>query len=302
MLSRRSYLTGLGSLGSVLGLVGCLGDEPTATETATGSSTETPTPASQSFGNEATVGEIAVTPLMAHPQSSFLYISNVDWADVKRLEDEWLVFVKLFVSGESENPPPWDSFRLVAGDDSFPAVETVDEAPLDQLSADDAVDTGPYWDRDGSTGWVAFVVPTEFDSASDLTFRVDHEGDTAQWSLPEKVTDHVASTHPTFEVVSFDTPKRVLLSDTADVTVTVENTSDVDGVFRGCVNTSGLYAFYEIELATEAGSEATWTEELRPADYAPDASTFGLYLRTTSGDEKRTIDVDEQDETSADGA
>lgn len=290
MPSRRSYLAGLGSLGCGLGLGGCLADEPAATET-TRPSTQTTTPGARSFGSEATVGETTLMPSKVNSQSSFVWVAD-DWADVLRLDDQWVAFVTLSVGGDSEAAPLRDAFSLVTDDTSFVARDRLGEAPVGLVSPDEAVAASPYDPTDRWDEWLAFTVPVGFESASDLRLRLEHDGDTAQWSLPSEVTARLAGPRPTFEVTSFDAPERVSASKTAEVTVTARNTSDVHGVFRGCVNTTGMYSFASIERPLEAGAETTWTETLQASRYAPGGGTFACNLRTAGDDEQeRTIEV-----------
>jgi hypothetical protein len=92
----------------------------------------------------------------------------------------------------------------------------------------------------------------------------------------------------------------VSASATAEVSVTARNTSDVDGIFRGCVNTTGMYSFFGVGLPVEAGAEATWTERLRVSNYASDGGAFACNLRTAGEEEQeRTIEV-VADETTTD--
>jgi hypothetical protein len=288
MPSRRSYLAGLGSLGCGFSLAGCLGDEPAATETTR---SPTPTPEVRSFGNEATVGGATMTPSAVHPQSSFVWVAD-DWADVLRLGDQWVAFVRLSVGGDPEAAPPRGAFSLVADDTSFVARERLGEAPVGLVSPDEAVAASPYDPTDRSEGWLAFTVPSGFESASDLRLWLEHDGDTAQWSVPSEATARLAGPRPTFEVTSFDVPERVSSSETAEVTVTARNTGDVHGVFRGCVNTTGMYSFSSIERPLEVGAETTWTETLQASHYAPGGGTFTCNLRTAGDDEReRAVEV-----------
>jgi hypothetical protein len=112
--------------------------------------------------------------LNVHPQSSVRWISNVDWGDVVQLDDEWLVFVSLSVSGDPEAAPPQDAFSLIAGDTSFVARERLGEARLFLVLPDSTVRGRPYDPTDRPERWLAFTVPAEFDSAPELALQAEH--------------------------------------------------------------------------------------------------------------------------------
>ncbi|AFK18157.1 hypothetical protein E6P09_05175 [Haloferax mediterranei ATCC 33500] len=141
MPSRRDYLAGIGGgLGSVFGLSGCLRR----------SGFEAPEPLS--FGEEATVGDVTVTPRRAHPQASFFHIANVDWGAIEQLDSEWVVFVSVSVRAESGARPASESFRLVAADEKFAPREQVGDAPLYNIYPDDRMAHNAYPPDSGEIG------------------------------------------------------------------------------------------------------------------------------------------------------
>ncbi|MFC7204632.1 hypothetical protein ACFQJC_14020 [Haloferax namakaokahaiae] len=298
MPSRRQYLkAGVGLVG--VGLAGCLSgsespDAETETEDDSTATTATETPAIEGlpFGTETTVNGVTITPETVHPQASVFYISNVDWGDIERLDDEWVVFVSLSVRAASGSPPEKDSFRLVAGDEEFAPQDPVGDAPLNVVRPGGGITASPYSTEEDGGGLLAFAVPEAIDSASDLRLQYDDGDAIAHWSLPDDTKARIAGPRPTFELVTYDGPAQVPEGEVAELTITVRNTSSVDGVFRGSLNTTGLYAFHELSLPLEAGAEETVTHPLPVNNFVGEPnSSFSCNLRTGESEYEHSIEV-----------
>ncbi|ELZ94822.1 hypothetical protein C440_07097 [Haloferax mucosum ATCC BAA-1512] len=279
MPSRRDYLAGIGGgLGSAVGLAGCLGR------------TDSGVAGPLSFGEEATVGDAVVTPRWVHPQASIFYVSNVDWGAIERLDDEWVVFVNVSAESDSGTPPEKESFRLLAGDDDFAPRENVGNAALHAIQPDTATVSDAYPPASGKRGWLAFTVPAEYEFATELRLQFEHGGSGVSWSLSTDTTERIAGPHPTFELVSFEGPNRIPIDEAAELTITVRNTSSTDGVFRVCLNMTGMYSFNEFSFPVEAGAEATATHQLDVSDYVSEPnSTFSCTLRTAETERRISI-------------
>ncbi|WP_410765709.1 hypothetical protein [Haloferax sp. DFSO60] len=280
MPSRRQYLARTGAgLGAALGLAGCLGELPQSDREPL------------AFGEEATTGNVTVTPAKGHPQASIFYVSNVDHASIERLDDEWVVFVSVFARSESGAPPSRDAFRLVAGDDEFTPLQKVGDAPLRTISPDERIVSNEYSPESGGGGWIAFTVPEEYESASDLELQFGSDEPVVHWNLPDDAKERIAGPRPTFEVVSFDVPEQVSRGEETELVVTARNMGPVDGLFRGCINTTGMYAFYEVLLPLEVGAEAATAKRL-PSIYTREpGAKFSCELKTGADNHRQTVEV-----------
>jgi hypothetical protein len=279
MASRRQYLKASVGLGATLGVAGCLGELPQSDREPL------------AFGEEATTGGVTVAPTKVHPQASVFYVSNVDHASIERLSDEWAVFVSLRTRVESRPLPAKDSFRLVAGDGEFVPQDSLGDASLNLVRPDSDINLSPYSAEQKGGGLLAFAVPEEYESASDLELQFDANGTVIRWNLPDEAKERIARFRPTFEVASFDVPAEVTRGEETELTVTARNTGPVDGVFRGCINTTGIYAFHEVLLPLEVGAEVTTTNRL-PSIYAREPGTkFSCELQTGADNHRQTVEV-----------
>lgn len=284
MPSRRDYLAGFGGSLGTFGLAGCLGTNPPM-QSARETRTPTPPPEPHAFGERVILGAMGVTPQVVQVQESFHRALNGSWGAVERVEDHWVVFVELAVDTPETASIPLDSIRLVAGDDVFVARETFADVPAREVYLDHLISPGlPYDPNSNRTGWVGFVVPSEYSSSNDLTLQIEYDGDVVAWTLPSTDVNRLSDPLPRFELVSFEGPGTAPLDGTVELEITAKNVASVDGVFRACVNTTGpseVRRPHRRRMPLDAGAEATTTVQLTASTYVSEVgSTFECYLRT----------------------
>lgn len=294
MPSRRDYLAGFGGSLASLGVAGCLGAGP-PTQSARETATPTPPPDPNAFDERVILGSVGVTPQIAQVQGSFHRVLNRSWGAVERVEGHWVVFVELAVDTPETASIPLDSIQLVSGDDRFVARETFAGIAARDVYLDHLIGPKLPYAETNRTGWVGFVVPSEYPGSDDFTLQIEYDGDTVEWTLPSTDTTRLSDPLPTFELVSFDGPETVPLTGTAELEITAKNSSAVDGVFRASVNTtgpSGVRRPHRRRVPIEAGGEVTTTVQLTPSTYTPEAGTaFECYLRTASSGRSLVISV-----------
>jgi hypothetical protein len=294
MPSRRDYLAGLaGSLGS-LGLGGCLGASP-PTHSARETKTSTPPPDPHAFDERVILGSVGVTPRVVQVQESFHRVLNDSWGAVERVEGHWVVFVELAVDTPETASIPLDSIRLVSGDDRFVARETFAGIAARDVYLDHLISPKLPYAETNRSGWVGFVVPSEYPDSDDFTLQIEYNGEIVRWTLPSTDTTRLSDPLPAFVLVSFDGPETAPLAGTVELEITAKNSSAVDGIFRACVNTTGpsrVRRPHRRRVPIEAGDEATTTVQLTPSTYAPEPGTaFECYLRTASSGRRLGISV-----------
>ncbi|WP_410765710.1 twin-arginine translocation signal domain-containing protein [Haloferax sp. DFSO60] len=307
MPSRRQFLKASAGLGATLGFAGCLSslspsqdgdvDENETTETAT----KTPSVEGLPFGAETTINGVTVTPKNVHPQATLFYSKYDDPYEhddpyaLERLGDEWVVFVNINAYADSGPTPPRDAFELVAGDETFAALESVADTPLERLIPDEAITTDAYDATPKVTGWLVFTVPVAFDSASDLSLQFTQDETVVKWDLPADAKARIGSERPTFELDAFDVPEQVVRGNATEVSLSVRNTASVDGVFRAVVRMTNGEPHRDsrkrVELPIEASTEATATVELDSSKYSGSRSTETCYLQAVGIERERTVEV-----------
>ncbi|WP_416838580.1 hypothetical protein [Haloferax sp. DFSO52] len=297
MPSRRSYLAGFGGSLGTLGLAGCIGARP-PTQSVRETRTPTPRPEPHAFGERVILGSVGVTPQVVQVQESFHRVLNSSWGAVEHVEGHWVVFVELAVDTPETASIPLDSIRLVAGDDVFVAREIFADVPAREVYLDHLISPQlPYDPNSNRTGWVGFVVPSEYSGSDDATLHIESDGDIVEWTLPSADVNRLSDPLPRFELVSFDAPRTVPFDGTVEVEITAKNVGSVDGVFRACVNTNGPIDTRRPRrrrVPLDAGTEATTTVELRASNYVSEVGdSFECYLSTAGFGRSLSISVGE---------
>ncbi|KAB1197309.1 MULTISPECIES: hypothetical protein [Haloferax] len=295
MPSRRDYLASFGGGLGTLGLAGCLDAGP-PTQSARETRTPTPPPEPHAFGERAILGSVGVAPQVVQVQESFHRVLNSSWGAVERVEDHWVVFVELAVDTPETASIPVDSIRLVAGDEVFVAQEAFADVPARDVYLDHLISPQLPYDPDSNrTGWVGFVVPSEYSTPDDVTLQIHYGGDVVAWTLPSASAGRLSDPLPTFELVSFDGPETTPTDGTVELKITATNDSAVAGVFRACVNTTGPTGVrrpHRRRVPLDAGAEATTTVELTTSNYTTESeTTFECYLRTADVGRSLSISV-----------
>ncbi|QCJ47118.1 hypothetical protein [Haloprofundus sp. MHR1] len=224
--------------------------------------TESATPVQElRVGETADIDGASATVSAIDTQES-VYVTRTDWMDVLTAHPARFVFAS--VTAETESEFPVSRFSLV--DDDGHTSEYTDFGSRPGYSI--VPDSEPHQslDADGSEGWIGFSLPAPYDGDG-LRLTLTAGNETATWELPEKLVKTLRTPLPTFEYVEVEIPEGASLDDSFEVSVTVRNTSDVDGTFRGSPNVNEML-YGPFSLSVPAGTEETWTTEIRTSEYA----------------------------------
>lgn len=237
MPSRRSYLAGVATLLS--GFAGCTNrsansptptaspTEPTGTEpngSPSGTATPPPEEAQRTLGGDT----IAVTDIVA--RKAVTYESTMGSGGVLAADGRQYVVATV----HSETELRLDSFSLATADDSWTAGLPNTRGAMNYAVAGQGQgEVGSPIGGDDPK-FVAFVVPSPLDAADPL-IRLEHGGDTAEWSLPDEAVDTLSAPEPRFELDSLTAPDSIEQGEEMTVELTATNTSDTAGRFLAAV-------------------------------------------------------------------
>ncbi|WP_458189292.1 hypothetical protein [Haladaptatus sp. NG-WS-4] len=275
---------------SALALSGCAstaidGDEagPTSptqtttstTETATPTGTPTKTLADESverLGVESitTRDGLTLTVSDCWVQHSIIYANVPDALTVASHEGTQFVFA--LVSADNDLPPPRSEFAVSLGGTDYWAKSEFEGELLESVDSDRDVDYYQTRDEDWESyghGWLLFEIPD--DPRGEMTIRWHGHDADASWSLTDERVAALTAPRPQFEVVEFDAPERVV-STPFELSLTVRNVGEGDGVFRGVLNQRGVAVLAWFTLPVPAGETRTWRY-----DYRHDAERLALH-------------------------
>lgn len=280
---------------ALVGTAGCTGGLDDAAEDEASSSTTSGTTrtTAEEPPTDRTTDETATTltePLLAvedvQIQSSFFYNNYPDAAAVAARKGTQFVFVELQLVGSLEYLPSPNKIALTADDRRFEGTL----APGSSDGAWELRDRGQAYDTEPiQSGWVAFEVPAPLD-AEQIALTYESGGRTFSESLDSETVEALARPPAEFEVVAFDFPESIRSGESFEVSVVVENTSEVEGVFRAVLNQSRpSYTYHIIELAVPASERREWT---RSSDWnVGDAEQARFTLLTPLGKRDATVEV-----------
>ncbi|WP_137286830.1 DUF4352 domain-containing protein [Halorussus salinisoli] len=272
---------------AIAGLAGCVGglrdgdDEPNETETTRRRPSETTTVDRNRSSTGTPPGEpSAVEFVPVGVQSSFFYLTTPDSMDVEAVEGTQFVFVEVYP--QTDSPPPSD-FSLVADGRHFWGTL----APGEVGGPNRLSELGPGYRADETgSGWVAFEVPNPLDAEEvELAYRGRSQ------RVDETILADLRAPPADFEVVSFDAPEQVVHDESFEVSLTVENVGESDGVFRASLNQAGaMYSPNRAEIRVPAGErrERAWTF----GEYLPSGTGRArFHLRSADTDREAVIEV-----------
>lgn len=279
--NRRALLrTGVLAVGGLAGCIGGLGEGPA--ETTSERRTATGDDSSATVGTDEptdTSGPSAVEFVPVGVQSSFFYCPSPDSVAVVTAEETQFAFVE--VRPQTDSPPPSD-FSLVADGRRFWGTL----APGDIAGPHRVYERGSgYHSGETDPGWVAFEVPNPLD-ADDIALAYQDRRESVEADLAGDLREPPAE----FSPVSFDAPETVAHDETFEVSLTVENVGESDGIFRACLNQlSPAYAPHPAELSVPVGErrEYTWSFGDRIS-----AETDEIGLRLELPDDRRRTSVE----------
>jgi hypothetical protein len=271
MVSRRSYLTTL----AVVGLAGCVGN-PSGSAIKSSSETAT-TPSSTPSRPELTIEAAAV-------QYSYRYGYNADEVRI-RVPDGQFVMVTVDAS-EVEQAIDREAFSLVTSEEQYDEI-TIDyeypqglDVPGDlYMDKREGIETKPR-------GWIAFDVPAQLDREPSL--RVETDTGSWEWELD---TGRATAPPPAWDWTA-SAPETVTVGEPVDITVTVENTGDGHGKFRGAVQYSfPLYAFKSFDNVLDPGESGESVVSIR-TDNADPGDVLTYVVRTPTGTSEVSVAVE----------
>lgn len=300
--SRRALLqTGAFALVGAAGCTGNLGDDAPGNGTSESTTEETTRAPEQSAAEEATEGAAETTTTTVEPlvalddvqvQSSFFYRTHPDAAAVAAREGTQFVFADLQLVGSIADLPVPDEIALVAADRRFEGTVAPGstDGPWELTGRGEAYATEP-----ARSGWIAFEVPDPL-SAEQIALSYESDGRAFSESLDTETTEALARPPAEFEIAGFEFPESIRQGGSFEVSVAVENTSEVDGIFRAVLNQSHpLYGYRTIELDVPANERREWS---RRSDWSVhDAERADFTLLTP--DKKREATVEVVSETTA---
>jgi hypothetical protein len=284
MPSRRRYLALLGA--GLAATAGCLSDgdggatdtQPTDTTRQTTDTTVPPTTTHGTTRGPGTtedpveglsvsdVGVVKAGAYYAWPYSTEVYAPAGKQ------------FVVASVTMPDGRQAPGFSFRA-AGETYQPGIDGVDSPGWSGSTFAGREGGLVAGDHEGS-GFLAFTVPSPLEAENP---RVRLDAEDRAWSLPDAASKRLASPSPSFRLDSFEAPDSVDRPHTFDVSLTVTNTSDVDGRFVAGLHwpTNAVADDDETTVLREdvaAGASATLEETLSTeyATFETDTLTLSL--------------------------
>jgi hypothetical protein len=240
------------------------------------------------LGEELPVDDASVTASDPAVRSALVY--RTDRKQYSLASSTGTHYLLVGVEG-GENAPAPDQFRLVTASSGTyrPSTPTSGD-PLDERGE-------AYAPADGTTsGWLAFTVPGGVPySAAVLTTADAGTG----WALGEETVDAMAEPVPAFSLEGIEAPDSVEAGSQFDVTVTVANTSDTDGLARGVVDQtapSSVAVPFSVDVA--AGETGSYVEQFFATSRA---SEVAFTVVTPGGDRSVSIPVEGGSENGTNG-
>lgn len=298
MQTRRSYLAAA-SL-ALAGLAGCLsendgpgGDTPDDPQT-TAETTDGTTERTGSTHDHPTVAEdVTVTNPIVRKA-----VTHYAWpASTQILAPDGEQFVVATVDGPEDTDPP--GFTLDAGGESYaPGVDV--PGRYNAILA--GRDGGSVLQNDHASGYLAFRVPSPLD-VDDATIVRDDGGPSTP--LPEDAIATLGRPAAEFTLDSLDHPDTVERPEHVDVSLTVTNTSDVDGRFLAGLHwpTEGIADDDEtivLEQHVAAGETTSFTRTLGTGTAVMETSDHPLTIEGSVTAE-RIIEIIVDETTTASG-
>jgi hypothetical protein len=234
MPSRRRYLALLGA--GLAATAGCLSDgDGGATDTQPHDTTRPPTtdttaPPTTTHGTTRGPGTTTGDPVEGVTVSDLGVVKAGAYYAWPYSTEVYAPPGKQFVVASVRMPggrtAPGFSFRA-AGETYQPGIDGVD-SPGWAGSTFAGREGGLVAGQHEGSGYLAFTVPSPIDAA-DPRIRLDAED--RAWPLPDAARERLATPSPSFRLDGFEAPDSVERPHSVDVSLTVTNTSDVDGRF-----------------------------------------------------------------------
>jgi len=228
MQTRRRYLAALGI--GLTGVSGCLSDDGTPagadggdgdTDAPDGTTDRRPgTTVTDGPGSSQEFGEVTVSDVAVREAVTFYRWPSS--TEVLAPADEQFVVAQ--VTGPEDATPPAFAFRADGREWSPGIGRGATSGPASLAGRDGGSATEDFRE----SGYLAFRVPSPVDAADPRIVAPDRG---ASLSLSDAATAQLATASPMFSLERVEVPDAVDHPAPVDVTVTVRNTSDVDGRF-----------------------------------------------------------------------
>jgi hypothetical protein len=255
-MRRRDFLALTGSAAGLAGLAGCAGPAGTRTlPTPLPDEPGLPSGSTYRLGEEAGTELTAVAVLDARVRRSDHYRTASGALDVYSPPDSYLVSVRVTARGEQR--PPLSAFELRVGEETYPALSSVDGRPPSAvLSRYDAYRPDAEPDPDGLR--VMFEVPAGSTGETAAVVWSPSGGEPAYWPLRDQQQAALGRPLPPLSVAGFETPATAPADADPTATLRVENGGEVDGTLRAALNYAGAFDASEtLSEAVPAGETVT---------------------------------------------
>lgn len=211
-------------------------------------------------------------------QDSVSYYSTPDSVHVRDRDGIQYIFVNLQFEKADTVRPAISSFALIADEKQYTAGNIIDGVPLFAI-------TDKYCDKMGETYHtepmtppksavrvppryknpvftLGFAVPTNLQAERFGVGLVLDRQVEAAWAL-DKVTTEKMQTSPEYNLVSVKTPNRITRDNPFEIEISVKNTGDRSGTYRGILGLKESDHKKETTVPVSAGEQANQTKEFR---------------------------------------
>lgn len=258
-MRRRDFLALSGAAAGLAGLAGCAGPAGTRTlPTPLPDEPGLPSGSTYRFGEEAGAELTAVAVLDVTVRRSDHYRTESGALDVYSPPDSHLVSVRVTARGEQR--PPLSAFDLRVGEETYPALSSVDGRPPSAvLSRYDAYRRDAEPAPDGSR--VMFEVPAGSAGEPVAVVWSPSGGEPAYWPLRDQQRAALGQPLPPLTVEGFETPATAASDADPTATLRASNGGEVDTTLRAALNYAGAVD------ASETLSEPVPAGETVTAEY-----------------------------------
>lgn len=254
-MRRRDFLALSGAAAGLAGLAGCAGPAGTRTLPTPLEDSGLPSETTYRLGEEAGAELTAVTVLDASVQSSDHYRTESGALDVYAPPDSHLVPVRVTARGEQR--PPLSAFRLQAGEESYPALPSVEGRPLSAVLTR-YEPYAPEAEPDPDGRWLLFAVPAGSTGETVAVVWSPADGEPAYWPLPDQQRAALEQPLPPLTVDGFEAPATAPADADPTATLRVANGGDVNGTLRAALNYAGAVDASEtLSVSVPAGETVT---------------------------------------------
>lgn len=236
------------------------------------------------LNSEISIHRIEVT-------ESITYFENPELRDIAYRDGYCFVFIDLQVSNDS---PPEDMFRVILDRNAITPTQRVGGTHLYDIVMAESF-AAPYPESNGG-GILAFEVPVDRDSYSEVYLALEHGEGTVLWELPARVLDNINS-QSRIQLHEWMMPACVERGETFEVTFLVENTGEDTGIFRARLkpgHTEQIATIIEEELPVDSETEITIEDRYPDTDFITpkaDGETIEYVLNWEDNEMRQDVQI-----------